>query len=48
MRDKADMTKFPRFETNAGAKHGWVPLLEEYQELLRTVWLLTANQQQSQ
>ena len=37
-REKADLTKFPRFESFAGSKHGWVPLLEQYQEQLRTAW----------
>ena len=37
------MAKFPRFETNAGRKHGWVPLLEVYQEQLRSLWLTTAE-----
>ena len=42
-RAKADMAIFPRFETNAGAKQGWVPLLEVYQEQLRSLWLTTAD-----
>ena len=44
-RAKADMTIFPRFEINASHKQGWVPLLEEYQEQLRTLWFtLTGGQ----
>ena len=39
------MTIFPRFETNAGRNQGWVPLLEMYQEQLRTLWLTLTDGQ---